>query len=39
MQTVLREEVACTVSDPAEVEGEIHALIDALPEAGGHLVQ
>lgn len=36
---ILREEVAGTVSDPAEVEGEIHALFDALTEAGGRLVQ
>ena len=35
---ILREEVGRTVSDPAEVDGEIHALCDALIAAGGRLV-
>jgi hypothetical protein len=34
---VVREEVASTVSDPAEIEGEIHALCDALIAAEGRL--
>jgi DNA-directed RNA polymerase specialized sigma24 family protein len=34
---VVREEVARTVSDPAEIEGEIHALCDALVAAEGRL--
>jgi hypothetical protein len=34
---VVREEVACTVSDPAELEGEIRALCDALIAAEGRL--
>jgi hypothetical protein len=34
---VVREEVARTVSDPAEVEGELRALCDALVAAEGHL--
>jgi hypothetical protein len=34
---ILREEVGRTVSDPAEVDGEIHALCDALIAAGGRL--
>jgi RNA polymerase sigma factor (sigma-70 family) len=34
---VVREEVARTVSDPAEIEGEIHALCDALIAAEGRL--
>ena len=34
---VVREEVARTVSDPAEVEGEIRALCDALVAAEGRL--
>ena len=34
---LLREEVACTVSDPAEIEGEIRALCDALIAAEGRL--
>jgi RNA polymerase sigma-70 factor (ECF subfamily) len=34
---VLREEVARTVSDPAEIEGEIRALCDALIAAEGRL--
>jgi DNA-directed RNA polymerase specialized sigma24 family protein len=36
--SILREEVARTVSDPAEVDGEIHALCDALIAAEGRLV-
>src|ERR1700751_1531490 len=35
--SILREEVGRTVSDPAEVDGEIHALCDALIAAGGRL--
>ena len=35
---ILREEVARTVSDPVEVDGEIHALCDALIAARGRLV-
>jgi len=35
--TVVREEVARTVSDPAEIEGEIRALCDALIAAEGRL--
>lgn len=35
--SLLREEVARTVSDPAEVEPEIHALCDALIAAEGRL--
>ena len=34
---VVREEVARTVSDPAEIEGEIRALCDALIAAEGRL--
>ena len=34
---VVREEVALTVSDPAEIEGEIRALCDALIAAEGRL--
>jgi RNA polymerase sigma factor (sigma-70 family) len=34
---VVREEVARTVSDPAEVEGEIHELCEALISAEGRL--
>jgi DNA-directed RNA polymerase specialized sigma24 family protein len=34
---VVREEVARTVSDPAEIEGEIRALCDALTAAEGRL--
>jgi DNA-directed RNA polymerase specialized sigma24 family protein len=34
---VVREEVARTVSDPAEIEGEIRALCDALTAAAGRL--
>jgi RNA polymerase sigma factor (sigma-70 family) len=34
---ILREEVARTVSDPAEVDDEIHALCDALVAAEGRL--
>jgi RNA polymerase sigma-70 factor (ECF subfamily) len=34
---ILREEVGRTVSDPAEVDGEIHALCDALIAAEGRL--
>jgi DNA-directed RNA polymerase specialized sigma24 family protein len=36
--SILREEVGRTVSDPAEVDGEIHALCDALIAAEGRLV-
>jgi len=36
--SILREEVGRTVSDPIEVDGEIHALCDALIAAGGRLV-
>jgi RNA polymerase sigma factor (sigma-70 family) len=35
--TLLREEVARTVSDPAEIDGEIHALCDALIAAEGRM--
>ena len=35
---ILRAEVARTVSDPAEVDGEIHALCDAFIAARGRLV-
>jgi hypothetical protein len=34
----VREEVGRTVSDPVEVDGEIHALCDALVAAGSQLV-
>ena len=34
---LLREEVARTVSDPAEIDGEIHALCDALIAAEGRM--
>jgi RNA polymerase sigma factor (sigma-70 family) len=34
---ILREEVARTVSDPAEIDGEIHDLCDALIAAEGRL--
>jgi hypothetical protein len=34
---ILREEVARTVSDPAEVDQEIHALCEALIAAEGRL--
>jgi RNA polymerase sigma-70 factor (ECF subfamily) len=34
---LVREEVARTVTDPAEVEGELRALCDALVAAEGHL--
>ena len=34
---VVREEVARTVSDPAEIEGEIRALCDALIAAEGRV--
>jgi RNA polymerase sigma-70 factor (ECF subfamily) len=34
---LVREEVARTVSDPSEIEGEIHALCDALIAAEGRL--
>jgi RNA polymerase sigma factor (sigma-70 family) len=34
---LLREEVARTVSDPAEIDGEIHALCDALIAAEGRI--
>jgi RNA polymerase sigma factor (sigma-70 family) len=36
--SILRHEVARTVSDPVEVDGEIHALCDALIAAEGRLV-
>ena len=36
--SILREEVGRTVSDPAEVDGEIHALCDALIAAGRQLM-
>jgi DNA-directed RNA polymerase specialized sigma24 family protein len=36
--SILREEVGRTVSDPTEVDGEIHALCDALIAAEGRLV-
>jgi len=36
--SILREEVGRTVSDPVEVDGEIHALCDALIAAGKQLV-
>jgi DNA-directed RNA polymerase specialized sigma24 family protein len=35
--SILREEVGRTVSDPAEVDGEIHALCDALIAVKGQL--
>ena len=35
--SILRQEVGRTVSDPAEVEGEIHALCDALIAVKGRL--
>jgi hypothetical protein len=35
--SILREEVARTVSDPAEVDQEIHALCEALIAAEGRL--
>ena len=35
---LLREEVARTVSDPREIDGEIHALCDALIASEGRLV-
>jgi hypothetical protein len=34
---ILRKEVGRTVSDPAEVDGEIHSLCDALIAAEGRL--
>ena len=34
---LLREEVARTVSDPADIDGEIHALCDALIAAEGRM--
>jgi RNA polymerase sigma-70 factor (ECF subfamily) len=36
--SILREEVARTVSDPVEVNDEIHALCEALIAAEGRLV-
>jgi RNA polymerase sigma-70 factor (ECF subfamily) len=36
--SILREEVSRTVSDPVEVDGEIHALCDALIAAGRQLM-
>jgi hypothetical protein len=34
---LLREEVGCTVSDPAEIDEEIHALCEALMASEGRL--
>jgi transposase len=34
---ILREEIGRTVSDPADIEQEIHALCDALVAAEGRL--
>ena len=34
---ILRQEIAMTVSDPAEVDGEVHALCDALIAADGRV--
>jgi hypothetical protein len=34
---LLREEVGRTVSDPSEVDGEIHALCEALIASGGRI--
>ena len=36
---IVREEVARTVSDPAEINNEIHALCDALVAAEGRIMQ
>jgi hypothetical protein len=33
--SILREEIARTVSDPAEIDDEIHALCEALLASGG----
>ena len=35
--TFVREEIARTVSDPADVDEEIHALCDALVVSGGRI--
>jgi hypothetical protein len=35
--SILREEIAHTVSDPGEIEEEIHALCEALLASGGRL--
>jgi hypothetical protein len=35
--TLLREEVARTVSDPAEIDAEIHSLCEALVASEGRL--
>ena len=35
--SILREEIARTVSDPAEIEDEIHALCEALVASEGRL--
>ncbi len=35
---ILRQEIGRTVSDPAEIDGEIHALCDALIAAEGRLI-
>jgi RNA polymerase sigma-70 factor (ECF subfamily) len=35
---ILREEVGRTVSDPAEIDGEIHALCDSLIAAEGRMI-
>lgn len=34
---ILRQEISCTVSDPADIDQEIHALCDALAAAEGRL--
>ncbi|HET9376373.1 MAG TPA: sigma-70 family RNA polymerase sigma factor [Chthoniobacterales bacterium] len=35
--SILREEIARTVSDPSEIEDEVHALCEALVASGGRL--
>jgi len=35
--SLLREEIGRTVSDPSEIEGEVHALCEALVASGGRL--
>jgi hypothetical protein len=35
--TILRQEIGRTVSDPADIEQEIHALCDALVATEGRL--
>jgi len=37
MPHFLRQEISRTVSDPAEIDEEIHALCDALVVTGGRL--